>query len=150
MSKRNFPAGVAQHRNLGCGYGAPMTWPRDTRTRELAVRLYESVKDRPLVSVHNGLPARYLAEDLPVTDPLHLLVSHDQGVQALLRAHGVRTEFSPIEGWQSESSRRAFALLWDHLVAVRAQPWMDSGGDKLAALARASAVPNRSQRQRCL
>jgi glucuronate isomerase len=112
-----------------------LTRSRDSSARDLADQLYESVKERPLVSVHSGLPARYLAEDLPLLDPLALLISHDQAVQALLRAHGVHAEFSPHEGWQSESSRRAFALLWDHLVAVRAQPWMKAEGDEIAAIA---------------
>lgn len=109
-----------------------MIWPADPRAQAVAAELWSSIARRPLVSVHNGLPARYLAEDLPLTDPVNLLVSHDQGVQALLRAHDLRAEFSATDGWRTESSRRAFALLWDHMVAVRSQPWMVDGGDDLA------------------
>jgi glucuronate isomerase len=104
--------------------GLDPIWPAEPRARSLAVELYQSVAGRPLVSVHNGLPARYLAEDLPFTDPISLLIAHDQGVQALLRAHGVRTEFSPTEGWQTQASRQAFVLLWRHMVDVRAKTWM--------------------------
>lgn len=110
-------------------------WPEDVRARGLATELYASVADRQLISVHNGLPARYLAEDLPVTDPINLLVSHDQGVQALLRSHGVRVEFSPSDGWQTEASRQAFVLLWRHLVATRDKPWMHEEGDRLNRVA---------------
>src|SRR3954463_10301776 len=100
--------------------GAGAIWPSDPRARTLAVELYGAVADRPLVSVHNGLPARYLAEDLPLTDPISLLIAHDQGVQALLRAHGVRSEFSPTEGWQTDrASRQAFVLLQDQLNRIR-------------------------------
>ncbi len=92
--------------------------------------------ERPLISVHNGLPARYLAEDLPITDPISLLISHDQGVQALLRSNGIGTEFSLTDGWRSEhASRQAFALLWTHLAGVWAKPWMQIDGDETARLA---------------
>ena len=99
----------------------------------MATELYDSVAERPLVSVHNGLPARFLAEDVPFTDPISLLVSHDQGVQALLRAHGIRAEFSAIEGWQTgRASRQAFALLWQHMVDVQSRPWMVMGSDEIS------------------
>lgn len=115
--------------------GVDMVWPDDPRTRALAVELYQSVADRPLVSVHNGLPGRYLAEDLPLTDPIGLLIAHDQGVQALLRAHGIRSEFSPMEGWQTErASRQAFVLLQRHLNDVRSRPWTEPGDGDIAGL----------------
>lgn len=112
-----------------------MIWPADPRTQALAAELYGSVATRPLVSVHNGLPARYLAEDLPFIDPLSLVVSHDQGIQGLLRAHGVRAEFSPVDGWLTDASRQAFALVWDHLAATQNQPWMAVGGDQITFVA---------------
>lgn len=116
--------------------GPAAVWPADPRSKALALDLYEAVADRPLISVHNGLPARYLAEDLPITDPIGLLISHDQGLQALLRTAGIRTEFTVTDGWRAEhASRRAFVLLWRHLVGVWAQPWMRSEGDETARLA---------------
>src|SRR3954465_15384528 len=99
--------------------GLDVVWPTDPHARDLAVELYESVAERPLISVHNGLPARYLAEDLPITDPVSLLISPDQGIQALLRSNGIETEFSLTDGWRSEhASRQAFVLVWTHLAGV--------------------------------
>ncbi len=116
--------------------GHDLAWPTEARVRALAVELYESVAGLPLISVHNGLPARYLAEDLPITDPVSLLISHDQGVQALLRSHGIETEFSLTDGWRSEhASRQAFVLVWTHLAGVWAKPWMQIDGDETAGLA---------------
>jgi glucuronate isomerase len=116
--------------------GRDLAWPNDPRARTLAIELYESVSERPFVSIHNGLPARYLAEDLPITDPINLLISHDQGIQALLRSNGIRTEFTLTDGWRAENaSRQAFVLLWRHLVGVWAQPWMQSEDDETAQLA---------------
>jgi len=113
--------------------GLDLVWPAESRARSLATELYASVAERPLTSVHNGLPARYLAEDLPVTDPVSLLVSHDQGVQALLRAHGIRAEFSAVDGWQTQrASRQAFGLLWRHMVEVQTRPWMAGGTEELS------------------
>lgn len=116
--------------------GPDEVWPTDPRARALAIELFESVADRPLVSVHNGLPARYLAEDLPITDPIGLLISHDQGVHALLRSSGIRTEFTLTDGWRAErASRQAFVLLWTHLVGVWSKPWMRYDDDETAQLA---------------
>ena len=110
--------------------GLDRVWPSGPRARALAVDLYESVSDQPLISVHNGLPARYLAEDLPITDPINLLISHDQGIQALLRSSGIRPEFTLTEGWRAErASRQAFVLLWTHLVDVWMKLWMQSDDD---------------------
>ncbi|HEU4546288.1 MAG TPA: glucuronate isomerase, partial [Microlunatus sp.] len=116
--------------------GADLVWPSEPRARTLAEDLYASVAGGPLVSVHNGLPARYLAEDLPISDPIGLLISHDQGIQALLRSSGIRAEFTLTDGWRTEhASRQAFVLLWTHLVGVFAKPWMQSDGEETAQLA---------------
>ena len=115
--------------------GLDLVWPTDPRARSLAKDLYASVAESPLVSTHNGLPARYLAEDLPITDPINLLISHDQGIQALLRGSGIRTEFTMTDGWRTEhASRQAFVLLWRHLVAVWAKPWMENDRDDTVRL----------------
>ena len=125
--------------------GVDPGWPTDARARTLARDLFESVARHPLVSVHNGLPARYLVEDVPITDPIHLMISHDQGIQALLRANGIRTEFTLTDGWRAdEASRSAFVLLWNHMVAVWAQPWMQADGDETAE--RAGLPPFRPDR----
>lgn len=52
-------------------------------------------------------------------------------MQALLRAHGVRAEFTPTQGWLTEASRQAFVLLWQHLTSVHAE----EGADTIARLA---------------
>lgn len=111
-------------------------WPSGRRGHALAAQLFETVADLPLVSVHNGLPARYLADDVPITDPIHLLISHDQGLQALLRSNGITPEFTVSNGWRTgDASRQAFVLLWRHLVEVWARPWMQADGDAIAGLA---------------
>ena len=116
--------------------GPASVWPTDPRARRLAIELYDSVADRPLVSVHNGLPARYLAEDLPVTDPLGLLIAHDQGIYALLRVHGIRTEFGTLDGWgPEEASRQAFVLMWRRMVDVRSRGWAEQDIDDSAEVA---------------
>ena len=114
--------------------GLDLAWPAEARARALAVELYEWVAGRQLISVHNGLPARFLAEDLPFTDPVSLLVSHDQGVQALLRSNRSGPNSPAIDGWRSGgASRQAFALLWPHLAGVWAKPWIESGRRDRAA-----------------
>ena len=116
--------------------GVDPAWPSSRRGQRVARELFETVADQPLVSVHNGLPARYLAEDLPITDPISLLISHDQGLQALLRSSGIKPEFSLTNGWRAgDESRQAFVVVWRHLAAAWAQPWMQADGDAITALA---------------
>lgn len=102
-----------------------LVWPDEPRARALAIELYDTVADLPMISMHNGLPARYLADDLPITDPISLLVSHDQAVQALLRTHGWRSSLGLSDARQTErASRQAFVLLWRHMVDVLSKPWI--------------------------
>ena len=116
--------------------GIDPAWPSSRRGHRVAMELFETVADQPLVSVHNGLPARYLAEDLPITDPINLLISHDQGMQALLRSSGIKPEFSLTNGWRAERRVTAgLCVVWRHLAAAWAQPWMQADGDAIAALA---------------
>ncbi|MCZ9338750.1 glucuronate isomerase, partial [Streptomyces sp. TRM76130] len=57
--------------------------------RALARRLYESVRELPVISPHGHVDARLLADDTPFTDPATLLITPDHYVTRLLHADGV-------------------------------------------------------------
>ena len=63
--------------------------PTDAAVRPLARSLYEGVRGLPIISPHGHVPAQWLAEDTPFTDPTSLLITPDHYVNRLLHAHGV-------------------------------------------------------------
>ncbi|WP_279509330.1 glucuronate isomerase [Actinomadura sp. 7K507] len=63
--------------------------PADPGVRALARRLYETVRDLPILSPHGHVDARLLVEDEPFGDPAGLLISPDHYVTRLLHAAGV-------------------------------------------------------------
>ena len=105
--------------------------PADAGLRPLAREIYESVRDLPIVSPHGHVPAEWLADDQPFSDPTSLLITPDHYVNRLLHANGVgldqlgvgQREFGP------EQSREAFRLLCTHWDAYRGTPvrfWLES------------------------
>jgi len=64
-------------------------FPVDPATRTIARELYERVAAAPIVSPHGHVPARWLAEDVPFSDPADLLIVHDHYITRLLHASGV-------------------------------------------------------------
>lgn len=105
--------------------------PSDPSTRRLARELYESISDLPIISPHGHVPAGWLADDTPFSDPTSLLISPDHYLTRLLHASGVplealgvgRTELS------EDESRHAFRLLCSHWKVFRGtsvQVWLEA------------------------
>ncbi|HEY8662463.1 MAG TPA: glucuronate isomerase, partial [Propionibacteriaceae bacterium] len=65
-------------------------FPAEASTRDVARRLYETVKDLPIISPHGHVPPQWIAENTPWTDPTSLLLSPDHYINRLLHAHGVQ------------------------------------------------------------
>ena len=63
--------------------------PVDPETRAIARRIYEAVRDVPIVSPHGHVDPRLLLDDEPFPDPATLFVTPDHYVTRLLHASGV-------------------------------------------------------------
>ena len=63
--------------------------PADPETRTVARRLYEAVRDLPIVSPHGHVDPRILVDDEPFADPASLFIQPDHYVTRLLHAGGV-------------------------------------------------------------
>lgn len=66
--------------------------PADPTTREIARRLYERIKDLPIVSPHGHTDPAWFASDAPFTDPAQLLIVPDHYVFRMLYSQGVAME----------------------------------------------------------
>jgi glucuronate isomerase len=105
--------------------------PTEPDVRAVAARLYEQVRDMPIISPHGHVNPRILLDDKPFVDPTHLLVQPDHYVTRLLHANGVPlAELGVGEGPLSEDrSRRAWGLLcanWRVFVGTPMRYWFDS------------------------
>src|SRR6478736_156511 len=67
-------------------------FPADPTTREIARRLFDSIRGLPLISPHGHTEPRWYAENLPFPDPAQLLVVPDHYVTRMLVSQGVTPE----------------------------------------------------------
>ena len=105
--------------------------PSEPGLRSTARRLYDSVKGLPIISPHGHVPAQWLADDVPFSDPTSLLITPDHYVNRMLHAHGVELSVLGVgHGPMTEqASREAFRILCSHWSAYRGTPvrlWFDT------------------------
>ncbi|WP_106401513.1 glucuronate isomerase [Actinocorallia populi] len=105
--------------------------PADPNTRPVARRLYEAVRDLPIISPHGHVDARLLADDTPFSDPASLLVTPDHYVTRLLHATGIPLEELGVgQGPLPEpQARQVWRRLCEHWHIFRGTPvrsWMET------------------------
>jgi glucuronate isomerase len=105
--------------------------PSEPGVRAIARRLYESVAELPIISPHGHVPAQWLADDVPFTDPTSLLITPDHYITRMLHAHGFELSALGVgQGTLSEEeSRAAFRLLCSNWPVYRGTPvrfWLDA------------------------
>src|SRR5512147_3091999 len=67
-------------------------FPPDASTRDLARRLYATVKDLPIVSPHGHTDPQWFADDAPFANASALFITPDHYVFRMLYSQGVRLE----------------------------------------------------------
>jgi glucuronate isomerase len=105
--------------------------PADPGVRELARRLYETVRRVPLICPHGHVDPRLLLDNEPFADPASLLVTPDHYVTRLLHADAVALEDLGVgQGPLDEAAaRRAWRLLCEHWQVFRGTPvryWLEA------------------------
>lgn len=104
--------------------------PADPGLRAIARTLYDTVRERPIVSPHGHVDANLLLADEPVPDPAALFITPDHYVTRLLHASGVPLERLGVgRGPLTEpEARHAWLLLCEHWGAFRGTPvryWLE-------------------------
>jgi glucuronate isomerase len=92
--------------------------PVEPEVRAIARRLYDVVRDLPVISPHGHVDPRVLLDDEPFPDPATLLVTSDPGVIRLLHASGIPLERlgvgqGPLSDAQARAVWRTFCERWD-------------------------------------
>src|SRR2546428_13376924 len=96
--------------------------PSEPGVRAIARRLYEAVRELPLISPHGHVDPRLLVDDEPFSDPATLFVTPDHYVTRLLHADGVPLD--PLGVGQGPLSEEGSAGVWRR----RAGRWVVSAG----------------------
>jgi glucuronate isomerase len=118
--------------------------PSEPGLRAIARQLYDTVAELPITSPHGHVPAEWLAQDIPFSDPTSLLITPDHYVNRLMHAHGVELSALGVgRGSLSEDeSRAAFRTLCAHWDIYRGTPvrlWFDT---QLAEIFRVTVRPS--------
>ncbi|HEU5023384.1 MAG TPA: glucuronate isomerase [Spirillospora sp.] len=105
--------------------------PVDPTVRATAFRLYDAVRDLPILSPHGHVPARLLVDDEPFGDPASLLVSSDHYVTRLLHAAGVPMGDLGLgeTALPEQAARRIWRSMCEHWPVFRGTPvryWMEA------------------------
>lgn len=106
--------------------------PAEAQTRAVARSLYEQIKDAPIISPHGHVPAAWIADDIPFSDPTSLLLTPDHYINRIMHSQGVdlatlgvplgRDDFGP------DQARRAWRTFCEHWYLYRGTPmkyWME-------------------------
>ena len=105
--------------------------PAEPQVRIIARRLYEAVRELPIVSPHGHVDPRILVDDAPFADPASLLVQPDHYVTRLLHTAGVGLDRLGVkEGpLPEERAREVWRQLCGNWHLLRGTPvryWFDS------------------------
>lgn len=105
--------------------------PTDPALRSIARRLYETVRELPILSPHGHVDPQMLLDDVPFRDPALLFVTPDHYVTRLLHASGVPLDALGVgQGPLSEEAARAawrlFCSHWDLFRGTPVRNWLES------------------------
>ena len=119
--------------------------PAEPGERAIARRLYDAVRDLPVISPHGHVDPRLLLDDEPFPDPATLFVTPDHYVTRLLHADGVGLDALGVgQGPLSEQqSRSVWRLLCEHWELFRGTPvrfWLEA---ELAEIFGVTARPSK-------
>jgi glucuronate isomerase len=119
--------------------------PAEPGERAIARRIYDAVRELPVISPHGHVDPQVLLDDQPFPDPATLFVTPDHYVTRLLHADGVALDALGVgQGTLSEeASRGVWRLLcgrWDLFRGTPVRFWLEAElGDIFGVTARPSA-----------
>ena len=105
--------------------------PTEPGVRAIARRLYDAVRELPIISPHGHVDPRLLLDNAPFPDPAALFVTPDHYVTRLLHASGVALDELGVGRGPlpEEQARQVWRLLCAHWDVYRGTPvryWLES------------------------
>lgn len=106
-------------------------FPADSAARSVAVKLYEAIRDLPLISPHGHCDPRWFAENGAFPNPAALLIQPDHYIFRMLYSQGVSMEslgIPQVDGKESADPREVWRIFAKHYYLFRGTPtrlWLD-------------------------
>ena len=110
---------------------AKRLFPVEGAARAVAVKLYEVVKDLPIVSPHGHTDPRWFAENEAFPNPAALLIQPDHYIFRMLYSQGVSLEslgIPQVDGKEQADPREVWRIFAKHYYLFRGTPtrlWLD-------------------------
>jgi len=115
-------------------------FPAEPSIRTVAVKLYETVRDLPILSPHGHTDPRWFAENRPFPNPAGLFIQPDHYIFRMLYSQGVSLEslgISQVDGKESADPREVWRIFARHYYLFRGTPtqlWLDFAFQELFGL----------------
>ena len=106
-------------------------FPADGDARSVAARLYETVKDLPIISPHGHTDPRWFAFNEPFPNPATLLIQPDHYIFRMLYSQGISMEslgIPQVDGGESADPREVWRIFAKNYFLFRGTPtrlWLD-------------------------
>jgi len=115
-------------------------FPAESTTRAVAVKLYDTVRDLPILSPHGHTDPRWFAENKPFPDPAALFIQPDHYIFRMLYSQGVSLEslgIPQVDGKENADPREVWRIFAKHYYLFRGTPtrlWLDFAFGQLFGL----------------
>jgi len=112
-------------------------FPADVKTRAIARRLYDVIKDLPIVSPHGHTQAGWFVRNEPFPDPVTLFVQPDHYVFRMLYSQGISFEDLEIGSKPVKDPRKVWRIFASNYHLFRGTPsrlWLDYSFETLFGL----------------
>ena len=112
-------------------------FPSDPGTRSVARRLYDSIRNLPIISPHGHSDPCWFAEDKPFSDPAQSFVVPDHYVYRMLYSQDISLEQLGVGAASLENPRRVWRIFAEHYYLFRGTPtrlWLDFAFHELFGL----------------
>ena len=103
-------------------------FPAEEKTRAIARRLYDGIKDLPIVSPHGHTQAGWFARNEPFPDPVTLLVQPDHYIFRMLYSQGISLEDLEIGNKPVKDTHKVWRIFASNYHLFRGTPsrlWLD-------------------------
>ena len=110
---------------------AKRLFPAEATARAVAVKLYETVRNLPIISPHGHTDPRWFAENKPFPNPAALFIQPDHYIFRMLYSQGISLESLGIpqeDGRQSADPREVWRIFAKNYYLFRGTPtrlWLD-------------------------
>jgi glucuronate isomerase len=126
-------------------------FPAETTSRAIAIKLYETVRDLPILSPHGHTDPRWFAENKAFPDPAALFIQPDHYIFRMLYSQGISLGSLGIpqeDGKQSADPREVWRIFAKNYYLFRGTPtrlWLDYAFENLFDLKERLSLGNASQ-----